>query len=232
MKDYPWLKHYEAGVSHTLQPYPDITVLDVLADTVRKRPEHPLAIFQGREVSHREVEQHSNALAAALIANGVKKGDRVTCLFLNCPQSFIAFFAIWKAGAIVVPLNPLYTPFELERSINDVEAEVAIIGSTYYQAVKSFQPHTKLRLVIASDVETYARLPMKREGDPIKLEKGDVWWTDLIDQYSGSPRPAVRVNTSDTALILFSGGTTGNSQGRYGQPPFHHHHCPGTQGMG
>jgi len=86
--------------------------------------------------------------------------------------------------------------------------------------------------VIASDVETYARLPMKREGDSIKLEKGDVWWTDLIDQYSGSPRPVVRVNTSDTALILFSGGTTGNSQGRYGQPPFHHHHCPGTQGMG
>ena len=149
MKEYPWVKHYDAGVPHTLQPYPDITVLDVLTDTLKQRPEHPVAIFQAREVSHREVEEHSNALAAALMVSGVKKGDRVICLFLNCPQSFIAFFAIWKAGAIVVPLNPLYTPFELERSINDVEAEVAIVGSTYYQAVKSFQPRTKLRWVIA-----------------------------------------------------------------------------------
>jgi len=215
-KDYPWLKHYDPGVPHTLQPYPDITVLNVLADTLKQRPEHPLAIFQDRELSHREVEEHSNGLAAALIANGVKKGDRVTCLFLNCPQSFIAFFAIWKAGAIVAPLNPMYTPFELERSINDVEAEVAIVGSTYYQAVKSFQPRTKLRLVIASDVDTYARSPMKKEGDSVKLGKGDAWWSDLIDKYRGSPRPAVKVNTSDTAVILFSGGTTGTPKGVMG----------------
>jgi len=216
MKQYPWVKHYEAGVPHTLQPYPEITVLDVLADTLKQRPEHPLAIFQGREVSHQEVEEHSNALAAALVANGVKRGDRVACLFLNCPQSFIAFFAIWKAGAIVVPLNPLYTPFELEHSINDVGAEVAIIGSTYYQAVKSFQPRTKLRLVVASDVETYARLPMKREGDSIKLEKGDAWWTALLDQYGGSPLPGVKVSPSETAVILFSGGTTGTPKGVMG----------------
>jgi long-chain acyl-CoA synthetase len=169
MKNYPWLKHYDPGVPHSLQPYPEITALDVLADCLTQRPEHSLAIFRNRQVSYREVEDHSSGLAAALVARGVKKGDRVACLFLNCPQSFIAFFAIWKAGAIVVPLNPMYTPFELERSINDVEAEVAIVGSTYYEAVKSFQPRTKLRLVITSDIDTYARSPMKKEGDSVKL---------------------------------------------------------------
>ncbi len=213
MEDYPWLKSYDAGVPHTLQPYPDITVLDVLADTLKQRPEHPLAIFQGREVSHREVAEHSNALAAALIAGGVKRGDRVICLFLNCPQSYIAFFAIWKAGAIVVPLNPFYTPFELERSIKDVEAEVAIVGSTYYQAMKSIQPCTRLRLVIASDTDTYAHAPMKKEGNSIKLEKGDAWWTNLIAKHKGAPRPATPVKPSDTAVILFSGGTTGTPKG-------------------
>jgi long-chain acyl-CoA synthetase len=216
MQDYPWLKNYDPGVPYTLQPYPDITVLDVLSDSLKQRPEHPLAIFQGREVSLREVEEHSNALAMALIAGGVKKGDRVISLFLNCPQSFIAFFAIWKAGGIVVPLNPFYTSFELEHSINDVEAEVAIVGSSYYKAVKSFQPHTKLRLVIASDLDTYAQSPSKREGDSVKLEKGDFWWSDLIEKYKGATRPEVKVDTSDTALILFSGGTTGIPKGVMG----------------
>jgi len=216
MKKYVWFKSYDPGVPHTLQPYPEITALDVLADCLKERPEYPLAIFKGREVSYREVEEHSNALARALIVNGVKKGDRVICLFLNCPQSFIAFFAIWKAGGIVVPLNPFYTPFELERSINDVEAEVAIAGSTYYQAVKSFQPHTKLRLVIASDLDTYTKSPSKKEGDSVRLDKGDLWWSDLIDKYSGSPRPTIKVDKSDTALILFSGGTTGTPKGVMG----------------
>lgn len=213
MQDYPWLKNYDPGVPHTLQPYPDITVLDVLTDSLKQRPEHPLAIFQGREVSLREVEEHSNALSKALIANGVKKGDRVISLFLNCPQSFIAFFAIWKAGGIVVPLNPFYTSFELEHAVSDVEAEVAIVGSTYYKTVKSFQPHTKLRLVVVSDLDTYAQSPSKREGDSVRLEKGDLWWSDLTEKYNGVARPDVKVNTSDTALILFSGGTTGIPKG-------------------
>lgn len=216
MQDYSWFKSYDPGVPHTLEPYPDITVLDVLADSLKQRPEHPVVIFEGRDVSLREVEEHSNALSAALIASGVKKGDRVISLFLNCPQSFIAFFAIWKAGGIVVPLNPFYTAFELERSVNNVEAEVAIVGSTYYETVKSFQPRTRLRLAIVSDLDTYARSPSKKEGDSIKLEKGDVWWSDLIDEYSGAPCPAVKVDKSDTALLLFSGGTTGIPKGVMG----------------
>jgi long-chain acyl-CoA synthetase len=215
MKKYVWFKSYDPGVPHTLQPYPEITALDVLADCLKERPEHPLAIFDGREVSYREIEEHSNALAKALIVKGLKKSDRVICLFLNCPQSFIAFFAIWKAGGIVVPLNPFYTPFELERSINDVEAEVAIIGSTYYKTVKSFQSHTKLRLVIASDLNTYAKSPIEKEkeSDSAQLEKGDLWWTDLIEKYKESSNPTAKVKPSDTAVILFSGGTTGTPKG-------------------
>ena len=143
MAEYPWFKSYDPGVPHTLEPYPEITLLDVLTDSVQQRPDSPMLIYQGREISYHEVESHSNALATALVKNGVKKGDPVALLFLNCPQSFIAFFAVWKAGAIVVPLNPLYTPFELERSVNDVEAEVAIVGSFIggsFQAIStSFQ---------------------------------------------------------------------------------------------
>jgi long-chain acyl-CoA synthetase len=213
MKEYMWYKSYDPGVPHTLQPYPNITVLDSLANCLEQRPDYPLAIFQGRQVSYTEIEEHSNALANALVSNGVKQGDRVICLFLNCPQSHITFFAIWKAGAIAVPLNPFYTPFELERSINDVEAEVAIVGSTYYETVKSFQACTTLKLIIASDLDTYARSPIEKERDSIKLEQGDLWWTDLITKFQISARPRLKIKPSDTALILFSGGTTGTPKG-------------------
>src|SRR5208283_423422 len=151
MKDYPWFKSYDPGVRHTLEPYPNVTVLDQLADYTKQRPDFPLAVFMKRELSYQELEDQSNALAHALIDMGVKKGDRVTVLFLNSPQVFVCNFAIWKVGAIVVPLNPLYTPFELEHAIQIVDAEVAIVTSLWYSTIKGFQPKTKLRKVIATD---------------------------------------------------------------------------------
>ncbi|MGD0855767.1 MAG: AMP-binding protein [Dehalococcoidia bacterium] len=213
MKKYPWFKSYDAHVPRTLKPYPSVTVLDWLSDYLKLKPEHPIAIFQGRELSYREVEEHSNALAKALIENGVKKGDRVATLFLNCPQVFMANFAIWKAGGIVVPLNPLYTPFELEHAIQIVDAEVAIVTSMWYPVVKGLQPKTKLRNLIVTDLDTYAVKPMKKEGNSVKLEQQDSWWSDLIELYQGAQRPPAKIAKEDTAVILFSGGTTGAPKG-------------------
>lgn len=213
MKEYPWFKHYDTGVPWTLQPYPMMTPLDVFDDSLRQRPDYPMLIFRGREVSYKEVEQHSNALAAAFVAHGIKKGDRIVSLFTNCPQSIIAFLAIWKAGAIAVPLNPLYTPFELEHSIDSVEPEMAIVGSDWYSTFKSLQLRTKPQWVIVSDLDTYATRSIKREGESVRLEKGDVWWSDIVAKYDGGVCPAVNVRPSDTAVILFSGGTTGTPKG-------------------
>ncbi|MGA2367600.1 MAG: AMP-binding protein [Dehalococcoidia bacterium] len=220
MKDYPWFKSYDPDVPHTLEPYPNITVMDLLADYTKEKPAHPMAIFMNRELSYKELEDHSNALAHALIANGVKKGDRVAVLFLNCPQSFVAYFAIWKAGAIVVPLNPLYTPFELQHAIEVVDAEVAIVTSLWYAMIKGFQPKTKLRKMIVTDLDTYAVSPIKNEAaGTVKLEEGDLWWSDLIEKNKGKARPAVKVTKDDIGLILFSGGTTGAPKG-----VMHRHH--------
>jgi long-chain acyl-CoA synthetase len=104
----PWLAHYDADVPDTLAPYPDRTLVDYLSDLARDHGDKPAVLFKGSTVSYRELESLSDAFAAALAALGVIPGDRVALVLPNCPQFVIAQFGIWKAGGVVVALNPTY----------------------------------------------------------------------------------------------------------------------------
>ena len=76
-----WLRHYDEGVPHTLRPYPECTLLDIVSDTARQRPDHPALLFEGASISYSELDRLSDALATALVETGIRKGDRVA-LFL------------------------------------------------------------------------------------------------------------------------------------------------------
>ena len=206
-----WYKSYDPGVPRSLEPYPDKTILDVVDEARNERPDYPMLIFQDRKLSYRELEQESDAMAAALVEMGVKKGDRVAVLFLNCPQEYIIFFAVWKLNGIVVPLNPLYTEFELESRLNDVTAEVVVVLNLWYPMVKKFQGRTKVRKVISTEFDDYTA--QGKEKALSALEPGDYWWMDLVRKYAGAKPAGVEVKPSDTAMILFSGGTTGTPKG-------------------
>ena len=225
MDDKPWLKHYEPGMPHTLHPYPERTLLDVMSDTVRKRPEHTALIFKGTRISYARLEQLTNALGAALVAQGVHKGDRVALLLPNSPQSIIAQLGVWKAGAIACPINSLYTPRELEHALNEVGAETVVVLTPFYDKVKSLQARTQVRRVIATNIKEYLPLHIrwlftllkeKKEGHRIQLQPGDLWWQDLMRQHADAPRPAVALALDDPAILLFSGGTTGTPKAALG----------------
>src|SRR5512139_3427392 len=136
MVERPWLKHYEPGLPHTLRPYPECTLLDVMSDTVRQRPGHTALIFKGTRMSYARLEELTNAFGAALVAQGVAKGDRVALLLPNSPQSVIAQLGAWKAGAIVSPINPLYTAYELEHALNEIGAQTVVVLTSFYEKVK------------------------------------------------------------------------------------------------
>ncbi|HET9557269.1 MAG TPA: AMP-binding protein, partial [Actinomycetota bacterium] len=104
-----WLRNYDREIPETLSPYPERTLLDDLADAVAERPDAPAALFKGRTVTYGELDRLSDAFGAALAGLGVAKGDRVALLLPNCPQFLICELGAWKAGAILVPLNPIYT---------------------------------------------------------------------------------------------------------------------------
>ena len=220
--DYPWFKSYDKGIPHTLEPYPAVTFLDVVEDAAKQKPDHPFLFFKGRTVTYGEMVRLFNVFAAALQANGVKKGDRVAILLPNCPQGFIASFGAWKAGAIPVPLNPVYTEYELEHALKECGAEVAVVLTPFYDTVKKIQARTGLRLLIAVNIKEYlpsflafmfTLLKEKKEGHRIKLAQNDGYLADLMLKHAGDAAPANKPLPDDVALLLFSGGTTGVPKG-------------------
>jgi long-chain acyl-CoA synthetase len=220
-----WLQHYDQGVPETLGPYPDRTLLDDLAEAAAERPEAPALLFKGHTVSQAELARRSDAFAAALAALGVAKGDRVALLMPNCPQFLICELGAWKAGAIVVPLNPIYTEQELQGALARTGAETIVVLTPFYHRIKAVQPSTALTRVIATNVKEY--LPPllrvlftlakeRKDGHRVRLQPGDLWLRELLDQHAGAPRPAVAVGPDDPASILMSGGTTGTPKGVVG----------------
>jgi long-chain acyl-CoA synthetase len=218
MSEKPWLEHYDQGVPKTFKPYPEITLIDTLRDIVRQKPEFPVLLFKGAPMCAMDLEQLSNAMGAALIAKGVKKGDRIALVLPNSPQSFIGFFGIWKAGGIAVPINPLYTESELEFALKECGATAAVVLSSFYNKFKSIQSNTNVGFVIATNIKEYlppvlrlmfTLVKEKKEGYRITLQPGDIWLSALLDQYGSAPKPTVEVKPGDPAIFLFSGGTTG-----------------------
>src|SRR5690242_4071461 len=94
----PWLTRYDPDVPVTLEPYPERTLLDYLAESARTHPDSPALLFKGNRVSYADLERESNAFAAALAASGVESGDRVALCLPNCPQFLVGQFGAWKAG--------------------------------------------------------------------------------------------------------------------------------------
>jgi len=210
--DYPWYKSYDEGVPHSLEPYPEITLLDIIAETTREMPEHTFMYFKDRYFSYKEASRLFEVMASSLISKGVKPGDRVASMLLNTPQQLIAAFGTMKAGAIFVPLNPLYNEDELVHALTTVDAEIIIVWDLLYANVKKVQPRTKLKLVIATSLEDYM-LPEAKKPHTMQLEKGDIWMDEMMEQHANDPAPKVKPGVNDTALILFSGGTTGAPKG-------------------
>jgi long-chain acyl-CoA synthetase len=223
--DHPWLKHYEAGVPHNVE-MPTLTLQDLLPMAAEKYPERPALVLAmavaGRlfsyPVTYRRLQQDVERFAASLQGLGVQPGDRVALYLPNCPQFVIAYLAAVRAGAIVVPFNPLYSAREAEYQLKDSGATVAVVLDRFFPLVNGVRARAGLRHIVVTRIKEYFppllwtlySLTKERKLAKFRLGAGDRWFRDMLGE--GTPRP-VRVEREDTAVLLYTGGTTGISKG-------------------
>ncbi len=218
----PWLKSYEPHVPAHLD-YPQTVLPAVLAQTAEKYPDRTAILFKGTRLSYRTFNALVDRFTAALQNLGVKKGDRVAIHLPNCPQFPIAYYAVLRAGGIVVPCNPLYQAHEMTHQLNDSGAEIIITLSAMYPLIKRIRAETRLRHVIVAQIKTYfppvlrllfTLLMEKKKGHQVSIA-GDAntsWFTAALAQGAARPQP-VEVTWDDTAVLMYTGGTTGVSKG-------------------
>jgi long-chain acyl-CoA synthetase len=161
--------------------------------------------------------------AAALQQAGVKKGDRVAIHLPNCPQFIIAYYATLMVGGTIVPCNPQYVARELKHQLNDSGAETIVTLSLMYPMVKQIRAETSLKRVIVANIKEYfpgllkllfTIATEKKEGhyQDISGDADTHWFQDVLASAPARPTP-VEVDMEDTAVLMYTGGTTGVSKG-------------------
>jgi long-chain acyl-CoA synthetase len=215
----PWLKHYDPQVPPHLT-YPCIPLYSLLDETAAKHPTSPCTNFFGSRLTYRQIKELSDRFAASLRRRGIRKGDRVVLLLPNSPQFIVAYYGLLKAGAAIVPLNPLSAERELEFYLTDSEAEVAITIPLFLNKVASLGGKTPLKHIVCSRLADFLPFPLSlvqgfRERRLVRGVRGAalIDFKELLKQElqpDWSPEP---VQPEEMAVLIYSGGTTGIAKG-------------------
>ena len=220
----PWLKNYPEGSEHELDTSEYDSILDMFDKAVREHPDRAAYINMGKVLTFRKLEERSRAFAAYL-QNELKleRGERVALMMPNLLQYPIALFGILRAGLVVVNVNPLYTPRELEHQLQDSGAKAIVVVSNFASTLEKVVFNTDVKHVI-----------LTRMGDQLSFGKRTLvnfvvkYVKKLVPKYKlpnavtfrevlsvGKYRQYVRpqIERDNLAFLQYTGGTTGVAKG-------------------
>ena len=211
-------RHWPAGIPREpTYRFGEVLLTDYLRGWAAIQPDKPAFIFYGAELSYRQLDQQSDALAALLARHGVRQGERVAVFLGNCPQFVIAFYAILKLGAVHVPVNPLFKEAELVYELNDTGAKVAIVQDQLMPLVHAVHDRAPLSTIFttsfADALPAQPTIPVPASIRQPKIEcPGTI---DLLRALADAPAacPPVTIGLDDTAALNYTGGTTGMPKG-------------------
>ena len=218
-----WLKQYPAGVPANIDVEQYGSLVALLDESFKKYSGRMAYKFMGKAISFAQVDEASRALAAYLQAQGLEKGDRVAVMMPNVPQYPVAVAAILRAGYVVVNVNPLYTPRELEHQLKDSGAKLIIMVenfATTLQQVLAAVPTKKIIITALGDmlgfpksmIVNYVVRRVKKMVPAFDLP-GAVAFNDAVSQGRGKSFKPATVGPDDIAVLQYTGGTTGVSKG-------------------
>ncbi|MFJ2416836.1 class I adenylate-forming enzyme family protein [Streptomyces brevispora] len=210
----PWLPLLSEAQRFSV--HPAATLVHAFRESVARAPDHPaLAYFDGR-LTYRETDALSDSVAGHLAARGLERGDRVAIMLQNSPQFVLALLGAWKAGATVVPLNPMYKSGEVGHVLKDAEVTALICSDRAWEAylrdTAAAAPAVRIAVTTCElDFQTkndervlnFERLPAADDAD------------DLVAvARQGLAAPADRqLTAADVALISYTSGTSGTPKG-------------------
>ena len=195
-------------------PMPDGTLYHALARAAHQRPRHPATAFYGATLSYAELHHRVDAMAGFLQhVCGVKRGDRVLIALQNSPQYVIAYYAVMRADAVIVPVNPMNKTDEIAYLAADSGATVAIVGSELCEIFAPLLGTVLSHAVVANyrdevPTDTPYALPacVTQSNEPPRLP-GWFRWQEAIAQ-AQSPRP-MTATPDDLVIMPYTSGTTG-----------------------
>ncbi|WGE47592.1 long-chain-fatty-acid--CoA ligase FadD [Actinobacillus equuli] len=222
--DKIWLKNYPEGSAHTIDVNQYESLLEMFESAVLKHPDMPAYINMGKVLTFRKLEERSRAFAAYLQNElRLEKGERIALMMPNLLQYPIALFGALRAGLVVVNVNPLYTPRELEHQLNDSGAKAIVIVSNFAATLEKVVFDTSVKHVI-----------LTRMGDQLSFGKRTLvnfvvkYVKKLVPKYKlphavsfrealsiGKQRQYVKptIYKDDLAFLQYTGGTTGVAKG-------------------
>jgi long-chain acyl-CoA synthetase len=214
-----WFKHYDSQVPVHLS-YPHLPLYSLLDESAARQPANPCSNFFGKRLTYRQIKDLSDRFAASLRSLGIQKGDRVILLLPNSPQFLIAYYGLLKAGAVIVPLNPLSTERELEFYLRDSGAETAITIPLFLSKVVTLREKTPLKHIVYSRLADFLPFPLNlaqgfREHGLIRRQDRAVLldFRELLKQALHPDWHPEPVQPDEMAVLIYSGGTTGIAKG-------------------
>ncbi len=223
MTDRPWLSAYPSGVPADIDATRYASLVELMEESFAKFGDRCAYSFLGKDTTFGQTDMQSRALAAYLQGLGLAKGDRVAVMMPNVPQYPVAVAAILRAGFVVVNVNPLYTPRELEHQLRDSGARAIVIIENFAATLQQCIANTPVKHVVLASmgdrlgllkgaIVNYVVRNVKKLVPAYSLP-GAVRFNDALARGERATLQRPALGPDDIAVLQYTGGTTGVSKG-------------------